>query len=323
MTVILGGTFSVLHKGHRAMLSEAASTGEPVIIGLTTDEFLGARKGYSTPPYPLREKNLSTFLRTISSNFTILPLNSDLGNAFSSQQYDSIVVSPETYPNALKINEKRISGNMAPLAIRLVPHVLADDLFPISSSRILSGEIDAEGKRMSPLRVSVSTGNDLKERAVHEFFSRRGVDVLVRRNREYDLATNQPLQEDTLELAKLRASSVTGGYDYSIGIESGIFKINREPYDFHACAVLDRFGAVSSGFSSGFRIPDSIIDLTKRGMDISQAFTSLHGEADIGSKGGIAGILSRNSLNRYDLIMESVRNAFIPRIRPDLYLAKK
>ncbi|KIS03529.1 glycerol-3-phosphate cytidylyltransferase [Paucilactobacillus wasatchensis] len=43
-TVITYGTFDLLHKGHIRLLQRAASYGDRLIVGLSTDEF-NARKG--------------------------------------------------------------------------------------------------------------------------------------------------------------------------------------------------------------------------------------------------------------------------------------
>ena len=39
-TIALGGTFEILHKGHRKLLSKAFQLGDKIIIGLTSDEFV-------------------------------------------------------------------------------------------------------------------------------------------------------------------------------------------------------------------------------------------------------------------------------------------
>jgi pantetheine-phosphate adenylyltransferase len=59
--------------------------------------------------------------------------------------YDYIVVSPETHPVALKINQLRSEKNMKEIEVVRVDFVLADDKIPISSTRIAHGEIDIHG----------------------------------------------------------------------------------------------------------------------------------------------------------------------------------
>jgi pantetheine-phosphate adenylyltransferase len=58
------------------------------------------------------------------------------------EHFDCIVVSPETYPTALKLNSLRRQKNLPEILIIVVPFVLAEDGLPISSTRIAMGEID-------------------------------------------------------------------------------------------------------------------------------------------------------------------------------------
>ncbi len=88
-------------------------------------------------------------------------------------------------------------------------------------------------------------------------------------------------------------------------------------FDFHVCAVIDRYSRLTYGFSSGFQIPDNIVELVKEGYSESAAFQKLYGGEYIGKREGIVGVLSHDHVKRSELIIESVRNAFLPRISPD------
>ena len=65
---------------------------------------------------------------------------------FVEDDFDYIVVSPETYPVALKINRIRQEKGKKPLEIVYVEYVVAEDGIPISSTRISEGEIDRHGR---------------------------------------------------------------------------------------------------------------------------------------------------------------------------------
>ncbi|WP_210409257.1 hypothetical protein [Methanococcoides sp. NM1] len=70
-------------------------------------------------------------------------LNNPYGNTLE-DDYDSIVVSSETYPVALKINELRKKSGKPEKIVR-IEYVMADDNIPISFTRIVHGELDIHG----------------------------------------------------------------------------------------------------------------------------------------------------------------------------------
>ena len=78
-----------------------------------------------------------------------MPLEDPFGTTIYEADFDAIVVSEETEPNAVKINEIRVSKGMNPLDIVIVSFVLAEDGNPISSTRIRRGEINKNGLILS------------------------------------------------------------------------------------------------------------------------------------------------------------------------------
>ena len=147
-TVAAGGTFDEFHKGHRALLKKAFEVGNHVLIGLCSDDFVKKlRKPYKILPYEKRLEELKNFLRKrgVLERAEIVPLNDPYGVTVSRNHIDAIVVSKETEPRAHEINEKRRSKGMPPLKIVVIDMILAEDYFPISSTRIWLGEIDREG----------------------------------------------------------------------------------------------------------------------------------------------------------------------------------
>lgn len=141
--VALGGTFETIHRGHRALLERAFEAGDFVIIGLTSNKMLDKEAS----PYRERYARLKDNLEKCGhKDFEIVMLNDKYGPASLEDDIDAIVVSEETLPNANEINRIREMNNLAILEIIILPLVLAEDKNPISSTRILKGEIDAEGR---------------------------------------------------------------------------------------------------------------------------------------------------------------------------------
>ena len=140
--VAVGGTFDKFHDGHKKLLSTAFELGNIIEIGVTSDEF-GGLKG-DIDSCEERMSNLKSFFSD-KSNFVVIPLNDPYGTTIYDGDFDAIVVSEETEPTAIEINEIRVSKGMKPLDIVVVSFVLAYDGNPISSTRIRRGEITRNG----------------------------------------------------------------------------------------------------------------------------------------------------------------------------------
>lgn len=147
MKVCLGGTFSPLHKGHKALLRKAFQIAGPrgsVFIGVTSASM--AKKKRMLVSYKKRKQSLERFLSEehLLNHAIIKPLSNIYGPTLT-EDFDVIIVSPETKQTAEEINEKRRKKRKKPLKIIAVPFILAEDNHPISSSRIRRNEIDEEG----------------------------------------------------------------------------------------------------------------------------------------------------------------------------------
>ncbi len=145
--VAVGGTFQYFHDGHAKLIEKAFEMAEDgkVYIGLTSDEMLS--KSHSVDNYEKRRNGLLQCInkKGISDDkYEITKLNDPYGPSLE-EDFDVIIVSPETYPVALKINRIRDEKRKHPLKIVYVEYVMAEDGIPISSTRIANGEIDRHG----------------------------------------------------------------------------------------------------------------------------------------------------------------------------------
>lgn len=149
MKVVLGGTFDPVHDGHRALFERAFELGD-VTVGLTSDSLAPQTrlKDRFVRPYGERkhdlERELEGFAREYDREFEIRELEEPTGIA-SEPGFDVLIVSPETEAGGHKVNEVRHERDLRPLQIEVVDHVYAEDGEPISSTRIVRGEIDEHG----------------------------------------------------------------------------------------------------------------------------------------------------------------------------------
>jgi len=145
----VGGTFDELHRGHKVLLTRAFEIGERVAIGLCSDAFVETLgKPHVTASYEERLRELKAFLNDLgfSGRAEFVPLNDPFGTTLSGSCIEALVVSEETKPVALKINERRREAGLSQLEIVTVVMVPSENCAPISTTRIRRGEMDREGR---------------------------------------------------------------------------------------------------------------------------------------------------------------------------------
>ncbi len=144
--VAVGGTFDPLHDGHKALLMKACelSRGGELLIGLTSDE-MAKNKAHKVRSFRSRFNDVMRFISAQGISPLIIRLDDTYGPTIS-DEFDFLVVSPETHPMALKINRIRREKDLKEIEIVLVDYVLADDGLPISGTRIKRGETDKHGR---------------------------------------------------------------------------------------------------------------------------------------------------------------------------------
>lgn len=320
MRICLGGTFELIHRGHRALLAKAFELGDEVLIGVA-DDTMARAKG---PRKPLGERMalLEAFLNGQGrTNFTITPIHDAFGPTVERADLDAIVVSKETEPRALRLNEDRTARGLRPLQIHTVPLALAEDCLPLSTSRILAGEVDVDGHMLRPLRVFVGSNNPVKVQAARAVAKLLFSSVQVAPAEVDSGVPQQPKGNETIVGAMNRARAALGEGDYGLGIEAGLFwnEVAGHHFDFQVCVVVDRRGEATVGFGPGFYFPPSIMALVEQGRTVSGAIEDLYGIKDIGRGPGAVGYLTEDRTNRRRITEMAVLMALLPRIRRELY----
>lgn len=323
MRVAVGGTFNIIHKGHELLFETAFSVGDFVEVGLTSDEFAKRVKPVDVLPYPIRRANLARFLERFGKPFEVVMISDKYGTAASSAAIEAIVVSPETRSVADEINRIRQTKGLSPLRIFTVREVKADDARPISSSRILSGEIDKDGRLLRPVKVAVGSTNKVKVDAVRSILTQVfGLVDIVSVEPEHGFE-KQPMEDRVIEgsIERARNALTRAGADLGVGIEAGLF-YNRalgRYLDIQYCAIVDSRGRLTVGHGPGFEYPPAVIESVLRGNTVGDTMSGITGIERIGHKQGSIGYLSDGMIDRTRLTEIAVLMALIPRIRTELY----
>ncbi|WP_400204454.1 inosine/xanthosine triphosphatase [Candidatus Methanomassiliicoccus intestinalis] len=318
MRVGLGGTFNVLHAGHCALLDAAAAIGDEVCIAITSDDFISKTKKYHTP-LEKRAERVDQYLSSKKCRYSITVIDTPEGNAPYDKFLDAIVVSPETYENAVKINVSRELNGLKPLEIVTVPHILAEDGMPISSTRIISGEIDTYGKMLRPLKIAVGSLNKIKIDATRSAFLRFYENVEVFGVNVQSGVPEQPKESETRQGSINRAKSCIGDADYGVGLEAGVFETEDGLYDVQYCSIIDKAGKITIGHGPGFRYPDAVREKVENGWTVGDAFNTMYEWERKGMGEGAIGCLTKGVVTRTQLSEQAVIAALVPRIKREMF----
>ena len=137
----MGGTFDHLHKGNKFLLKTALSISEYVEIGLTTQKLLENKKHYSKlEDFQTRQKNIEDFVKSFAdlARINIVEIKNwdDMSGYAQDPEYEGLVVSQETYDNAIKLNIEREKNGLKPLILIVIPLLKDKQNQRISSTSI-------------------------------------------------------------------------------------------------------------------------------------------------------------------------------------------
>lgn len=110
-------------------------------IGLTSQELLKKKKGSSKlEDYTIRETNLKNYISSITdlNRVSIVEIRNwdDMAKYSQDPDYEGLILSQETYSNAVKLNELREENGLNPLILIVIPLLKDKNNKKISSTAI-------------------------------------------------------------------------------------------------------------------------------------------------------------------------------------------
>ena len=305
------GTFNILHEGHKALLDRAFEIGDEVFIGITSDRMASSSRD-KLNTYYIREKAVRDYAASKKRPFSIFSIDDMYGPDEMMDRVDVLVVSEETLGNGEEV-VRRASEKGRRIELSVVPIVRRTDGGKLSSTDVMNGSCSRNGET-DAIDIAVGSVNPVKVEAVRSVMERIFGQVRIF---PYDVSSDvpeQPFGEQTPEGAKNRAKAAINGHTLSVGIEAGVFEMFGTLYDYQYCAILDKEGRFTIGTGSGFRYPDAVVGLVRKGMSVGQAMKEVYGENNVGKTMGAIGVLSKGLLDRKSLTEQSVLAAMLPRI---------
>ncbi len=311
MISAVAGTFNILHEGHKALLDRAFQLGDEVYIGITSDRMASSSRDRLNT-YSIREKAVKEYAASKKRPYSVFTIDDIYGPDEMMDHVDVLVVSEETLANGKEVVRKA-SEKGKRMDLSVVSIVQKSDGGKLSSTDIMNGSCSRNGDAEA-IDIAVGSANPVKVEAVRNVMERIFGQVRIF---AYDVPSGvpeQPFGDQTQEGAKNRAKAALHDHALSVGIEAGVFEMFDTLYDFQYCAILDRGGRYTIGTGSGFRYPDSVVELVRKGKTVGEAMKIVYGETNAGKTMGAIGILSKGQLDRRSLTEQSVLAAMIPRI---------
>jgi pantetheine-phosphate adenylyltransferase len=323
--VCLGGTFSPLHRGHRALLARAAAIGDNVFAGVTSGELATRGREREVPPVEERIGHVEAFLETqgVGDRVDVGAIEDPFGRALE-ERFEAIVVSPETRSTAERINKERGKRGLDPLVVEEVPFVLGLDGEPVNGTRVANGEIDADGLDPLEVHLAVGTQNPVKVEAAEQVFGRFVPEVHVDAVDVETGVSAQPIGAEGPQGAANRARRALAASEEAglgVGIEAAIVEDEASgcTFDVQYGAIADSQGRVTTGAGPGFTYPSAVLEAVEDGHTIGEAFDAIEDRQGVGSDEGAIGVLTRGGATRGELTEWAVITALVPRLKPSWY----
>ncbi|MHA1976903.1 MAG: DUF84 family protein [Candidatus Hodarchaeales archaeon] len=180
---------------------------------------------------------------------------------------------------------------------------------------------------MKNVKVLVASKNPVKIKAASDAFLLFFKDPIID-SQEIVVPTanaSQPIgEEQTSEHSKLRvihARKSYPGYDYYVGIEGGVVKVNSNDARIVVYSSIGQEVSIETIRGCGIPLPLEWYDSlsSHRYHELGDLAEQKSGVPDIKKKEGVVGFFSQNYVTRYDILKQSVIMALVPYLNPDIF----
>jgi len=148
--IIVGGTFDVIHKGHKALLDKAIQLAyclDEKLVVTVAEDLISVLKSHPINTYEDRKVAVECYIldQMLPVDYKIYKLHNHpsrkIIDEMTMANSVTIVVSEESYAGALFIMKE---CNIK-MTVVIIPMVIAEDGFKISNTRIRENKINLDG----------------------------------------------------------------------------------------------------------------------------------------------------------------------------------
>ncbi len=107
--------------------------------------------------------------------------------------------------------------------------------------------------------------------------------------------------------------------EIGIGLEGGVQETEFGMMTCAWCAIVDLEGRIGIGGSSCIRLPDTVAELIRSGLELGAAMDQLTGQHNTKQAEGAIGILTNGLSSRQEAYEALIRMALAPFLRPAWY----
>ncbi len=147
--IVCGGTFDLLHKGHKKFIKDVLSFSDKVLLGITSNSYISQFKTSDIEDFEIRKNDVMQYLDSINAKarVEIVSINSAYEPLLETTFKPQVIgVTSQTQKTARELNKKRKELGLPELEIVVIEMEKAEDGDLISSTRIRNGEINRDGR---------------------------------------------------------------------------------------------------------------------------------------------------------------------------------
>ena len=171
------------------------------------------------------------------------------------------------------------------------------------------------------MKIFVGSKNPVKINGVSIAFSKFFKNIEVKGINAPSGVPPEPIGEEVWNGAKNRAEYIYNSKDgdYFVGIEGGLYEFPYGWFEFGVTCIITKDREISFGGSPFFPLPNHIIQRLLSGEELSTVLDELLSTKDIGKREGAIGYLTKNTVKRADLYVQSTIMALVPFLNPQLF----